>query len=74
MWFLNTAPDDFGFGAMFYDASVRKSCKTLVLYSDTTHQAGVYEAHGVWCANVLCAPVLDSSRALIKVKNVVFWP
>ena len=30
-----------------------------MLYSNTTHQAGVYGAHGVRCANVLCAPVLS---------------
>ena len=59
VWFLNTAPGGFDFGAFFYDAPVRKSCKAPMLYSNKTHRAGVYGAHGVRCANVLCALVLS---------------
>ena len=54
VWFLNTAPGGFCFGAVFYDVPVPKSCEAPMLYSNMTHRAGVYGAHGVWCANVLC--------------------
>ena len=57
--FLNTAPGGFYFGVVFYDAPARKSCETPVLYSNRMHRAGVYRAHGVWCANVLCALVIS---------------
>ena len=56
---LNTASGVFSFGVVFYDAPMRKSVDASVLYSNMTHRAGVYRAHGVWCANVLCAPVLS---------------
>ena len=42
-----------------YLLPVRKSCEAPVRYSNRMHQAGVYEVHGVWCDNVLCAPVLS---------------
>ena len=57
--FLNTALCGFCFGKVFYDASVQKSCEAPVCYSNTTHRVGVYGAHGVRCANFLCAPVLS---------------
>ena len=57
--FLDTAPGGFCFGAMFYNAPALKSCEAPVLYSNTTHQAGVYRAHDVQCANVLCTLVLS---------------
>ena len=70
--FLNTTPGSFCFGAVFYDASVQKSCKASVLYSNKTYQVGVYRVHGVWCANVLCAPVLyliESTGAILDDKR-----
>ena len=30
-----------------------------MLYNNTTHQASLYKAHSVQCANVLCALVLS---------------
>ena len=59
MWFSYTTRGGFGFGAVFYDALVLKIFKALVLYSNTMHQVGVYGAHSVRCANVLCALVLS---------------
>ena len=38
---------------------MRKLCTVPMLYKNTMHQAGVYGAHGVWCANFLTAPVLS---------------
>ena len=57
--FLTNAPAGFCFGTVFYDASARKSCEAPVLYSNMMYRAGVYGAHGVWCANVLYALVLS---------------
>ena len=68
MRFLNTTSGSFNFGVVFYDAPVRKSCKALVCYINTTHQAGVYKAHSVRCGNVLCAPVLS----LVERTGVVY--
>ena len=71
--FLNTALGSYSFGALFYDTSVHKSFKSLVRYSNTTHQAGVYGAHSVRCANVFCAPVLslvESTGAILDDKHI----
>ena len=56
---INTTPVVFDFGVVFYDAPTWKSCEAPVLYSNKTHWAGVYRAHGVWRANVFCAPFLS---------------
>ena len=49
--FLSTAPGGFGVGIMFYNAPAQTSCEAPVLYYIMMHRAGVYEVHGVRCAN-----------------------
>ena len=59
MLFLTNASISLCFGMVFYDAPTRMSCEAPVLYNNMMHQEGVYGAHGVRCANVLCALVLS---------------
>ena len=69
----------FCFGAMFYDASTRNSGEEPMHYSNRRPRMCVYVAQAVRCANVLCAPVcsmvghapvIESSGALEKLKNL----
>ena len=50
---------DFCFGAVFYEALVQKNFKAPMRYNNKTHWAGVYRAHDVRCANVLCTLMLS---------------
>ena len=61
------APSHFCFGAVFYDASMRKSSESLVRYHNRTPQVSVYVAHAVRCANVLCASV----RSMVECASVI---
>ena len=59
MRFLHSALDGIFFSCAFYEASMRMCSKCPVCYKKEMQRAGVYEAHGVRCDNVLGAQVLS---------------
>ena len=62
------APTSFYFGTVFYDAPAWKSSEAPVHYRNWTPRVGVYIAHVVQCANVLCAPV----RSMVERASVIW--